>query len=66
MYRVIQYLIRKLLDVVDISQEGYVVPALFTSFMMSSKVPIYYIKCDFFDSEMEDTVNRETILSRRL
>ena len=42
-YRVILYLIRKLLDMVNMIQEGKVVAALSTSIRTSWKVGIYYI-----------------------
>ena len=42
-YRVIQYLIWKLLDVVKMGQEGLVVAALLISFKASWKFKIYYI-----------------------
>ena len=43
-YRVMQYLIWKLSDIVKNREEGLVVAALLASVRMSKKVPIYYIK----------------------
>ena len=42
-YRVTQYLIRKLLDMVKMGQESLVAAALLASFRASLKVIIYYI-----------------------
>ena len=41
-YKVIQYLIRKLLNMVKMTQEGLLVAVIIASVRMSWKVPIYY------------------------
>ena len=49
-YRVIQYLIGKLSDMVKMSKEGLVVTALSTSIKMSLKVKLSTLTCHIFDT----------------